>query len=123
MRWSSSRTIRSASLTVDRRCELMRFVCPRLTRRRCDKICASVCVSTEERASSRMRMRGRRMRARAMAVRCLCPRRAQPPLADGRFESAGQFADVVGQSGFQSGALDILRTRPRSAPGDVFRDR
>src|SRR5256885_1361343 len=46
---------------------------PSITPRSRCKIRSSVCVSTLERESSRIRMRGSRATARAIAVRCFCP--------------------------------------------------
>ena len=63
----------SALRTVETRWEMKMVVRPRMISRRWLRILSSVWVSTLERASSRIRMRGLRSRARAMAVRCFWP--------------------------------------------------
>ena len=65
--------MQSALRTVETRCEMKMVVRPRMIARRWLRILSSVLVSTLERASSRIRMRGLRSRARAIAVRCFWP--------------------------------------------------
>ncbi len=57
-------------MTLWMRWAMMKVVRPAMSRFRAARMVASVSVSTEEVASSRMRMRGSLSRARAMVSRC-----------------------------------------------------
>src|SRR5579885_2955603 len=144
MRPSTSTTIWSAFRTVEVRCEIRIVVRPRITPRSPLRIFSSVCVSTLESESSRIRIRGSRTTARAMAVRCFCPpERVMPssptmvsywgakysisPSRPGPSAASGALRVVIGQAesdiapdGFAE-QISILRHEANIAPQGLER--
>ena len=84
----------------------------------------SVCRSTLEVKSSRIRMRGSIRRARAMAIRW-----RWPPEASGRVRPPGSHSpaelqdELVGGGGFGAASITLFLTGLRTAEGDVVADR
>ena len=72
-------TTRSAPVIVERRWAMTNEVLPLNSRASARWITCSVCVSTDEVASSRIRMRGSARRARAKEMSCRCPTESMTP--------------------------------------------
>ena len=111
----SSTRMRSASITLDRRCARISVVRPCISRSSACWITASFSASTEDSASSSTRIGASRSSARAMAMRWRWPpERRDAALADHRLVALRQRHDeVVGVGGAGGGA----RARPRVASG------
>jgi hypothetical protein len=113
---SSSTTISSASAIVDRRCAMTIVVRPAITSRSASLISCSVVASTDEVASSRIRMRGSaRKRARDRDALALAARERQAALADARVVAVGQALDELVRLRAARGLLDLLVGRVRRA--------
>ena len=85
--------MRSAPITLDSRWAKIRVVRPAMSRSSAAWMSASLSASTDESASSRIRMGASRRRARAMAMRWRCPPESRTPRSPRRSGSpAGKRA-------------------------------
>ena len=66
-------------MTLDSRWAKISVVRPAISRSSASWMSASLSASTDDSASSRIRMGGSRNRARAMAMRCRCPPDSRTP--------------------------------------------
>ena len=71
----------------------MNVVLPAITSRNPSVIAASVCASTDDVASSRIRIRGSASSPRDRHPLALAARQRQPPFADDGVVAVGQLAD------------------------------
>src|SRR5712692_4439252 len=126
-------TIWSASRTVEVRCEIRIVVRPSMISRSPVRMRSSVCVSTLESESSRIRIRGSRIAARAIAARCFCPpERVMPRSPNALFfvvrESEGDvaadgFAEQVGVLRDEADGLAQGGERPFADRAPIDQDR
>ena len=116
-------TRRLARLSVLKRWAMAIVVRPRIRLSKANWISRSVSVSTDDVASSRIKMRGSINRARAMLIRCRSPPESDwPALADQRIVAVGQAEDELVGPGGLGGGDEFFTPGIGPAVGDVLGD-
>ncbi len=106
------------------RCAMTNVVLSFINRSKASWICISVTVSTEEVASSRMRILACFRRARAMEMRCFCPTESLTPRSPTTVSRpSGSLADKLLGVGQANGLPQLLLRRVGPAKEQVVTDR